>query len=83
MILSDLRSYIKKNGQASLGEMVMIFNVEPDALRGMMDHLMDKGYVRRGSPCGRDDGCSSCSSNSGGACSTGFFVDEIYEWTRH
>lgn len=60
MILSDVREYLQQRGQATLGEMALHFDIEPDALRGMLDLWVRKGRVHKrlataacGSSCGQ------------------------------
>jgi DeoR/GlpR family transcriptional regulator of sugar metabolism len=71
MILSDLKSYLAERKRAPIGDLASRFGSEPDAIRGMLAHLMRKGRVRRldsGAVCG---GCQKCDA----------FALEIYEWT--
>jgi len=62
MILSDIRGYLEERGQASLADISLLFDVEPDAVRGMLAVWERKGKVRReklnascGSSCGQCD----------------------------
>ena len=79
-MLSDIRSYCAETGQVSLQELSNRFETEPEAIRGMMDALAQKGMIRcltdAGSPaCGL--GCSRCTS---GCASLRSMPDAIYEW---
>lgn len=70
MILGELKRYLADRRRASLGEMAIRFDVEPDALRQMLSHWERKGRVR----CHRPElpckkGCSACGA-----------APEIYEW---
>ena len=62
MILAELRDYLAQHRQAAIGDLANRFGVEPDALRGMLDHWTRKGQVRRVAgptpcaPCGKCDG---------------------------
>lgn len=47
MILSDIRDYLSERGQASLADMALHFDTEPEAMRGMLDHWVSKGKVDR------------------------------------
>ncbi len=61
MILSDLRTYLRQRGQASLRDLALHFRSEPEALRGMLDLLERRGQVRKvraHAACG--EGCSQC-----------------------
>lgn len=71
MILSDIKRYLIQRGQASLGDIALHVDTQPDAVRGMLEQWMRKGRVRRHlatSACGGS--CSKCDPSS----------TEIYEW---
>lgn len=71
MILSELREYLRSNGQAAVIDMAHHFDIEPTAVRGMLEHWIRKGKARKlseGAICG--DGCHRCAPES----------VEIYEW---
>ncbi len=72
MILSELGDYLRQHGQASLQDMALHFDADPEALRGMLEHWMRKGKVKKRlatSSCG-SGGCSQCDPAS----------VEIYRW---
>lgn len=74
MILSELRDYLRKRGQASLQELALHFDSDPQALRGMLQRWIAKGQVVRrqaGASCG--DGCRQCDPAS----------VEIYVWSQN
>ncbi|MFW2437969.1 MAG: FeoC-like transcriptional regulator [Arenicellales bacterium] len=74
MILSGIRNYMQGHGQASLADIAVHFDSEPDAVRGMLDIWMRKGKIHRRSAT---DSCgSSCSQ-----CDTA--VTEIYVWVSN
>lgn len=71
MILADLKDYLRQNRRAALRDMALRFDVDPDAVRGMLDKWMQKGKVRKlpaGTAC--DNGCCKCDP----------MATEIYEW---
>jgi hypothetical protein len=73
MILSDLRTYLKQQKKVALKDLVNHFNMDADALRGMLDKWMAKGKVRKISPnvsCG-----TSC-------CQCDPALIEFYEWVE-
>jgi putative ferrous iron transport protein C len=45
MILSDIRSYLEQRGQASLADIALHFDADPDAVRGMLNVWIRKGKV--------------------------------------
>jgi len=62
MILSQIRDYLSHRGQATLAEMALHFDTDPEALRGMLRQWERKGRVERrsleadcGSRCNRCD----------------------------
>ena len=71
MILSDLRSYLKQQRRCALADLVTHFNMDADALRGMLDKWVRKGSVRQiqlESSCGTS--CCKCDAT----------LTELYEW---
>lgn len=74
MILSDLKNYIESQGRVSMQDMVLRFNTEPDAIRGMLQKWIHKGRIRQtlagGSACGT--GCCQCDP----------LLTELYEWIK-
>jgi predicted ArsR family transcriptional regulator len=62
MILSEIRSYLTERGQATLADIALHFDAEPEAVRGMLDHWVRKGRIERrkveaacGTSCNRCD----------------------------
>ena len=73
MILSDVRDYLKDRKRIALKDLVDRFNMDEDALRGMLGKWISKGNVRRlpsGSACG--SGCGKCDPA----------LTELYEWVE-
>ncbi len=65
MILSDIQKYIEKQGQASLADIVLHFDAEPEAVRGMLNIWIRKGKIlqQKATPsCGSS--CSECDTTS-------------------
>ena len=64
MILSDVRDYLQKQGQASLKDICVKFDTPESAMEKMLAHWERKGKVRRmdsascGNPCGQK--CAGC-----------------------
>lgn len=70
MILAEIRDYLRAHHRAALIDMAHRFDIEPDALRGMLDKWVSKGRVEKlpqGDACG---GCCKCDSAA----------IEVYEW---
>jgi putative ferrous iron transport protein C len=69
MILQQLQTYLRTHPSTSLEDLARHFQMDTDALRGMLGSLIRKGRVRRlaGKPCSR---CHSCTPES----------LELYEW---
>lgn len=73
MILSDIRDYLRQRGQATLADIALHFDTDPDALRGMLQVWVEKGKVHRQmatASCGGS--CTQCDPAS----------TEIYVWSE-
>lgn len=73
MLLSDIKTYLKKQGQQSLLQLSRQFNVQTDIIQDMLNLLVRKGQVRlcmKTPRCGKQ--CSQCS----------VLVTQIYEWVE-
>ena len=70
MILADIKTYLRQRGQASLADLALHFDTEPDALRGMLEVWICKGRVRKLQPGGGCVGCTECNPTAG----------ETYQW---
>lgn len=71
MILSEVRDYLRERGQATLGDIALHFDTDPQAMRGMLDIWVQKGRVERSSlmpACGSS--CNKCD----------MATTEIYRW---
>jgi len=71
MILSELRDYLKTNKRVTLNELVIHFDMDADALRGLLGKWISKGKVAQlpvNSACGTR--CCKCDPT----------LTEIYEW---
>jgi putative ferrous iron transport protein C len=72
MILSDIKRYLQERKQATLNDIAFHFDVEPAALRPMLELWILKGKVTRiVLQPGCKKGCASC------ACDTNM---ELYSW---
>ncbi|MBC2695668.1 MAG: sugar metabolism transcriptional regulator [Desulfobacteraceae bacterium] len=73
MILSDIRKYLSENRIVSLKDLSVHFDIEPDAMQGMLQEWIRKGKVRK---CSGEPHCSyACAQCSDPAAM------ELYEWT--
>jgi len=71
VILADIRRYLERRGQASLADLALHFDSDPDALRGMLKVWIRKGRVSKGTAtaaCGSS--CCRCDPAS----------TELYTW---
>lgn len=71
MILSDLRNFMQENRRVTLNDLVLHFQVDANALRGMLNKWINKGKVKH-SPAGSNCGTSCCKCDP--------LLTEIYEW---
>lgn len=63
MILSQVRDYLSGRGQATLADISLHFDTEPEAMRGMLERWVSKGKVERRkveAACGTS--CNRCDS---------------------
>ena len=61
MILSDIKRYLAERGQATLADIALHCDAEPNAVRGMLEQWIRKGKVEMqmaSGSCGSS--CSSC-----------------------
>ena len=71
MILTELKRYLSERRQATLVDLAHRFDVEPEALRGMLGHWIRKGKVRQHrAPGACTKGCVKCDPKA----------LEFYEW---
>jgi putative ferrous iron transport protein C len=71
MILAKVRDYLAQRGRAPLTDLAARFDVDADAARSMLEHLIRKGRVRR-----INAGDGAC----GGCCGCADKLPEVYEW---
>ena len=72
MILTDIRDYLRERKQATLADIALHVQSQPDTVRPMLQRLIDKGQVSRelvSSDCGSK--CNKCDPAA----------REIYFWT--
>lgn len=73
MILSDIRDYLEKRGQASLGDIALHFDSDPAAIQGMLDVWIRKGKVeKRAATASCGSSCQQCDPAT----------TEIYRWVE-
>ncbi len=61
MILSEMRDYLRDRGQATLGDIALHFDSDPEAVRGMLELWVRKGKIERSTlmpACGGS--CKQC-----------------------
>lgn len=64
MILSDLRSYLSERKRVTLSDLVNRFDIDAEALRGMLLVLERKGRVRKLPAATCTAGCNQCDAAS-------------------
>jgi len=69
-ILRDVRDYVQKHQRASLKDLAVHFDSNPDAMRGMLEKWVAKGHIRHCPPSACSGCATSCSSAPG----------DSYEW---
>ncbi len=73
MILSDLRNYLQQQRRVVLADLVNHFDMDPDAIRGMLNKWISKGKVRKISA---ENACGTT------CCKCDPVQMEIYEWVE-
>jgi len=74
MILSELRDYLREQRRVALVDLVNHFDIDADAVRGMLGKLIRKGKLRKltvSDSCG-----TSC-------CKCDPLQTEFYEWLEN
>jgi hypothetical protein len=72
MILSDIKVYLQERKQATLSDLSLHFDSDPEAMRGMLARWVEKGKITKMvQPNGCKKGCPSCGCGE---------VAEIYVW---
>lgn len=71
MSLLEIKNHMMQVKMASLGSLCAIFNTEPETIRCMLGHWMQKGKIRQ---CMREPACGSKCFK----CPT--TTTELYEW---
>lgn len=75
-MLLDLKTYLQKHRPASMLDLTNHYRIDADALRGMLDHWIRKGRVRR---LDLDDAHAAC-PHMGACAACGSACFEVYEW---
>ncbi len=70
MILNDVKNYVKSQRQVSLHEIALHFDMEAEALQGMLDFLVSKGRISQNASPACPGGCSCSMSES----------NDVYSW---
>ncbi|MBT3057818.1 MAG: sugar metabolism transcriptional regulator [gamma proteobacterium symbiont of Ctena orbiculata] len=71
MMLSAIRDYLSKRGQATLADIALHVDADPDAVRGMLQQWVRKGRVeQRKVEAGCGTSCQRCSPEA----------TELYVW---
>jgi hypothetical protein len=72
VILSDLRRYLQQREEATLADMAMRFQADPEVVRAMLEVWIAKGRIER---CAPSPACAgNCNQCGPGAA-------EVYRWT--
>ncbi|MGB5298635.1 MAG: FeoC-like transcriptional regulator [Thiogranum sp.] len=73
MILSDIRRYLEQRGQATLADIALHFDADPNAVRGMLNVWIRKNKVHK----------KMATASCGGSCTQcDPAATEIYVWTE-
>jgi putative ferrous iron transport protein C len=70
MILTEVRDYVRSRGQVALRDLALHFDMEEQAMRGVLEHWERKGKLEKMPPGTGCSGCSGCAPET----------VEIYRW---
>ncbi|SHI73454.1 FeoC like transcriptional regulator [Malonomonas rubra DSM 5091] len=75
MTPSAVKTYLCDRKVAPLKDIAIHFDMEPDAIRGLLSHWIRKGRVKmyQGDACQNGNCCGGCSGHS---------EKEVYEWLQ-
>lgn len=73
-MLADIRRYFMTRRKATLADLALHFDSDPDAMRGMLAQWIRKGRVVK------SDLSACCSHTCSGCCSK--TAMELYEWKQ-
>jgi putative ferrous iron transport protein C len=71
MILQEIKQYVKDRKQASLQDIAVHFDKEPETVRGILDFWVRKGRIKLQTQSPSCSGSCHCSANKS---------QEIYQW---
>ena len=73
-MLSEIKQYLVKHKRVTLGDLALYFDVEPEAMRGMLELWIRKGRLAK------SDLQSCCNKSCSKGCDDSAMT--IYEWTH-
>jgi len=73
MILKELKDYVQTRQQVSLRDLSIHFDVEPEALKGMLEFWISRGKIKHYASSDVCGGSCSCSQKDN---------NDIYEWNQ-
>jgi putative ferrous iron transport protein C len=59
-VISEIRTYLRDQGSAPLSDLARRFDMDEDAVRGMLDLWVRKGLITIHAPAESCDGCTAC-----------------------
>jgi hypothetical protein len=75
MILTEVRDYLRREGQATLGDIARAVHTDRETARSMLEFWMRKGLVRQLQAGGGCAGCTQCAAVAANEAT------EIYRWS--
>jgi hypothetical protein len=70
-MLAEIKQYMTQHGTVSLRDLALHLESEPEAVRGMLSHWIERGRVQ---PLPTPDRCAHCTGACDDACL------ELYKW---
>lgn len=71
MILKEVKDYVESRRQVTLSDIATHFDVEPEAVKGMLEFWVNKGKITHHSSAQVCGGSCSCSRKDN---------NDVYEW---
>lgn len=80
MLLTDVRNYIAETGKVSRTQIANRFEIEPEAVGGMLDALISRGDVKLNAEHNGAQGGCKCDKGCGCCSTANAFIEDVYEW---
>ena len=80
MLLTDVRNYIAETGKVSRTQIANRFGIEPEAVSGMLDALVNRSDIKLNAEHNEANGGCKCDKGCGCCSAANAFIEYVYEW---